>query len=166
MDIIITIPSSITNWFKECQEVEKDENLELRYHVRALPKKCKVGDKCFVIQNGFIRGYHIISKLDYVHSFVCSTTGKKWGAGYYIIRKGKFYELNQPVPMKGFQGFRYINFDDTLSIIKIKEETKIRCCDILCCNNKNGLCSLKEITIDRNDYCHNSRKEYDNKHHK
>ena len=38
--------------------------------------------------------------------FNCTTTDKHW-SGNFIQRSGKFNHIT-PIPMKGFQGFRYI----------------------------------------------------------
>jgi hypothetical protein len=46
-----------------------------------------------------------ISKRD---GFTCTTTGKDWGDGNYISRTGVFHYLKEPVPMKGFMGYRKI----------------------------------------------------------
>ena len=38
-------------------------------------------------------------------SFDCTTTGEHW-EGKFIQRTGGFHKID-PIPMKGFQGFRY-----------------------------------------------------------
>jgi hypothetical protein len=111
MDIAITIPKSDDweEWLLECKKVEQS-NEELRFRVGVLPKKAVKGDKCFVVHDSYIRGYHVISDVGYRNTFICSTTGQKWEAGNYIIRKGKFHEI-EPVPKQGFQGFRYVDIN-------------------------------------------------------
>ncbi|WP_018249850.1 hypothetical protein [Orenia marismortui] len=110
MDIAITIPKSENwkKWLEECKEVEEKELL-LNYFLgdRGLPRKAQAGDKCFVVYDGYIRGYHLIADLAHKNRFVCQTTGRVWKAGNYIIRSGEFHEI-EPVKMKGFQGFRYV----------------------------------------------------------
>jgi hypothetical protein len=91
----------------ECKEVEQSGG-ELRFKVGGLPKNASKGDKCFIVHNGYIRGYHYVSEIGYRDSFTCNTTGKTWKNGNYIIRSGKFHKIN-PILMKGFQGFKYVD---------------------------------------------------------
>lgn len=63
------------------------------------------GQKCFLVHDGFVKGYMIISGLS-EKEFSCTTTGKHW-KGKFVERTGKFHTI-KPIPMKGFQGFRYI----------------------------------------------------------
>lgn len=103
-DIIITLPKTI-NWIdyqKELDSVANGENI-LNFKVNNFPKT-GIGSKCYLIHDGFIRGYMFISGLT-TKSFTCSTTGKKWD-GKFIERSGKFFSII-PIPMKGFQGFKY-----------------------------------------------------------
>jgi hypothetical protein len=102
-DIIITIPKSIkwSDYQKELQAAEAGEIMNFK--VNNFPKT-KVGKKCYVLHDGSIKGYMVISGLS-EKDFTCTTTGKEW-AGKFIERTGKFIPIT-PVPMKGFQGFRY-----------------------------------------------------------
>lgn len=102
-DIIITIPKSIkwSDYQKELQAAEAGEIMNFK--VNNFPKT-KVGNKCYVLHDGSIKGYMVISGLS-EKDFTCTTTGKEW-VGKFIERTGKFYPIT-PVPMKGFQGFRY-----------------------------------------------------------
>lgn len=102
--ICITLPSNIlwSEYKKELDQV-KDWKAELNFKVPFLPKE-KV-DRCYLCYKGNIIGWMKI--IDYsIDNFTCEVTGKKW-SGYFIKRSGPFH-LIKPVPMKGFQGFRYI----------------------------------------------------------
>jgi len=102
-DIIITLPKSISwsDYEKELAEVEKGG--VINFKVSNFPNT-KVGCKCYLCYDGFIRGYMIICGMN-EKEFTCTTTGKNW-KGKFIERSGKFYQI-EPIPMKGFQGFRY-----------------------------------------------------------
>ena len=102
-DIIITIPKSIKweEYEKELLAAEKGE--VLNFKVNNFPKT-SIGNKCYVCYNSNIIGYHIISGLS-DKSFDCTTTGQNW-SGKFIERTGEFHKID-PIPMKGFQGFRY-----------------------------------------------------------
>jgi hypothetical protein len=42
------------------------------------------------------------------YKFDCTTTGNNW-SGNFIQRSGPFHRID-PIPMKGFRGFRYVDF--------------------------------------------------------
>lgn len=102
-DIVITIPKSI-KWEDYEKELKKAEQGEiLNFKVKNFPK-VSTGSKCYILYDGNIIGYMFISGLS-KKKFKCSTTGKVW-EGKFIERTGKFHKI-PPIPMKGFQGFRY-----------------------------------------------------------
>ena len=104
-DIIITIPKNIL-WDDYQKELKKAENGEImNFKVSNFPKTEK-GCKCYLCHDGFIKGYMIICGME-EKEFNCTTTGKLW-RGKFIQRTGKFYSID-PIPCKGFQGFRYFN---------------------------------------------------------
>lgn len=93
MDIVITIPKTedFDTWLAECEAVANDEHARLNYYVGHgyLPKQTKPGEKCYVVYDGYVRGYHIIDELCWRDGFACETTGRYWQEGNYIIRKGE-----------------------------------------------------------------------------
>ena len=110
MDIIITIPSTI-NWETYQKELDfvKDGKNVLNFKVSNFPKMTNVGDKCYLNYKGSIIGWMNITGL-FQKDFTCSTTGKEWN-GKFIERSGEFHPI-KPIPMKGFQGFRYFNTNE------------------------------------------------------
>ncbi len=103
-DIIITVPKSIV-WSEYQKELDAAANGEtLNFKVNGFPKTMK-GNKCYICYAGNIVGYHIISGMS-EKEFQCTTTGNMW-KGKFIERTGKFNKI-EPIPMKGFQGFRYM----------------------------------------------------------
>ena len=103
-DIIVTIPKSIQwkDYEKELEAV-KDYSQTMNFKVNNFPKT-KAGNKCYLLYNGFIIGWmQIVGTAE--KNFTCSTTGREW-AGKFIERSGPFHKI-EPIPMKGFQGFRY-----------------------------------------------------------
>lgn len=107
MNIIITIPKSIKweDYQKELKAVE-DESQEMNYKISTCPKDVHVGDRCYLVYDGYIRGWMKISNIGKKDEFVCTTTGSYWKEGYYVSRTGKFHPLKNPIPMKGFMGYR------------------------------------------------------------
>ena len=105
-DIIITLPKSVS-WDEYSKELDavKDGSQVMNYKVNSFPKT-GVGNKCYVVHNGFIKGWMSIVGM-FEQEFTCSTTGKDW-KGKFIQRSGPFNKV-EPIPMKGFQGFRYFD---------------------------------------------------------
>lgn len=104
---VLTVPKT-TSWAtytKELQDVA-DGSKEMLYKVRGFPKDMKKGHKCYIVHDGFVRGYMGISSLQDNEGFTCETTGTEWAAGKYIGRTGKFHTLETPVEMQGFRGIR------------------------------------------------------------
>ena len=103
-DIIITIPKSIKwdDYEKEIKAVE-DFTHVINFKVNHFPKT-NVGSKCYLVYDGNIIGWMKIVGMS-EKDFTCTTTGKEW-KGKFIERSGPFNKIN-PIPMKGFQGFRY-----------------------------------------------------------
>ena len=105
-NIIITIPKTIKweDYKKELDNAEKGDIMNFK--VPFLPKIPIIGNKCYVVYKGFIKGYMIISGVIDNSNFNCTTTGQNW-SGKFIQRTGKFYYLTEEIPYKGFQGWRY-----------------------------------------------------------
>lgn len=64
--------------------------------------------RVYIVHDGFVRGYHELKFVIYRDDHeVLSTEGKGyWPAGWYLVRNPEWNEVD-PVPMRGFQGWRY-----------------------------------------------------------
>lgn len=103
-DIVVTLPKSV-KWSDYEMELQKaSEGQIMNFKVNAFPKT-GIGSRCYILHDGFIKGYMLISGLS-EKDFTCTTTGRNW-KGKFIERTGKFFKLIDPIEMKGFQGFRY-----------------------------------------------------------
>ena len=105
MNWVVTIPKKIS-WSDYLRELDSGD--DLFYRVRSFPKDMKVGDRCYITWNGFIRGWMQITGLVVRDGFTCTTTGIHWPAGKYIVRSGLF-NPTVPIKMKGFQGIRRLD---------------------------------------------------------
>lgn len=105
-DIIITIPKTVSweEYEKELKDVE-EKGMVINFKVAHFPKS-KVGNKCYIVYDGNIVGWMTITGFE-EKEFECETTGKIW-KGKFIQRGGKFNRIN-PIPQKGFQGYKYFN---------------------------------------------------------
>ena len=109
--IVVTLPSNIewADYEKELERV-KDYHEVMNFKVYNFPKGIKKGDKCYVAHKGYVRGWMKIIGFS-EKKFTCTTTGKQYN-GKFIERSGPFHYLDEKIPMKGFQGFRYFNIVD------------------------------------------------------
>jgi len=114
MDMLVTTPKSeIDNSRREGEAVEADGG----YWFRTFRFKPKVepSDRIYFVENGQIRGYGIIFKVEQMtgglkNGFQCETTGRMWGnEGDWIIAYKDWHWLKNQVSFKGFQGIRYID---------------------------------------------------------
>ena len=106
-NICITLPKSVkwSDYEKELEQV-KDGKEEMNFRLPTLPKDVHPGDRCYICHDGFVKGWMKITGIGKHDGFNCSTTGKEWSDGVYVSRSGEFHYLNNPIPMKGFQGYR------------------------------------------------------------
>lgn len=110
MNIIITWPKTRTleSYVEECAKA-CELSQEINFRVPARPKEARVGDRCYVVYDGFVRGWHEILVVNWRdEGVVRDRSGSFWPAGWYIVRHPLYHPwLDDPVPMRGFQGVRY-----------------------------------------------------------
>lgn len=106
MDIVITLPSSI-DWEDYQREIDrvKDESEVLNFRVPSLPAQTAPGERCYLVWRGNVIGWMKIHGFR-EGEFTCTTTGHTW-KGKFIQRTGPLNRVD-PVPVKGFRGFRYV----------------------------------------------------------
>ena len=80
----------------------------MNFKVSFLPKNIDGLERVYLVHNGYIIGWQkFVGTSD--KPFDCTTTGKSW-SGKFLQRTGEFHKIN-PIPHKGFQGFRYYYYD-------------------------------------------------------
>lgn len=107
MDWILTVPKTISwsDYERELNTVENGSSV-MNYRVRFLPKDMHLGDRCYVVWNGRVRGWmEIVGLLEKPDLWRCTTTGRIWPAGNYIQRSGPFHPVDGP-EYPGFRGVR------------------------------------------------------------
>ena len=107
--ICITVPAD-TDWDEYKKEIRacEDWSHEMNFRVGSIPTRVKPGDRCYLCYRGRIVGWMEITSMG-EKSFRCTTTGREWETGKYISRSGPFHAI-EPVPQKGFQGYRYVTY--------------------------------------------------------
>jgi len=107
-DWVITLPQKVewSDYKRELDDVLSTPGMVMNYRVARFPKDMRIGDRCFVVHRGKVRGWmKIVGMKDWPNGFTCQTTGAEWRPGKYIQRAGTFMFVDGP-EMKGFQGIR------------------------------------------------------------
>lgn len=107
-DWMVTLPKAV-EWADYQQELDAvaDGGSALNYRINGPLKDLEPGDRCFLIWRGQVRGWMAITGIVYhPDGFTCSTTGRRWPAGYYLQRSGPFHAVENGPAIRGFQGVR------------------------------------------------------------
>jgi len=114
MDIVVTLPKQ-TKWEEYQKELDlvKDGSNVMNFKVINMPLKSQIGNKCWICYKDNVIGYMNIVGFE-EKDFECSVTGTKW-RGKFVVRSGEFTKV-EPIPMKGFQGFRYFDYEKAKGI--------------------------------------------------
>lgn len=111
-NIIVTTPKSEME--SSAQEAQECIDNGAGYYFRKLgknkPQRLSVGSKIYYVEDCYIRGFGVVASLVANTDHKCDSTGKQWGTGWYAIIPACSWQWIKPIPMNGFQGFRY--FDD------------------------------------------------------
>ena len=108
-DIIVTTPKSQVE--RAAREVEQIKAQGGGFYFRNLgmrkPKRLATGDRCFYVENGAVRGYCLVEEVTAEPSMVCEASGAEFGPGVYVFMDATTWTWCEPIPMPGFQGWRY-----------------------------------------------------------
>jgi len=85
--------------------------------------KASVGDRVYYVDNGAIRGYGVIFKIEVGEMW--DDAHERWWSGTHLLQR-EWIWLKAPVPYKGFQGFRYV--DEKLRKILDAADVQQRLC--------------------------------------
>lgn len=104
---IVTVPKTVP-WASYARELAAvaDGTSVMNYRVRFFPKGMAVGDRCYVVHDGRVRGWmEVVGLEERLRTWQCSSTGAVWPPGRYVQRSGVFHEVDGPAYV-GFQGVR------------------------------------------------------------
>lgn len=108
MNWLITIPKTIPWPIYQLElDAVADGTMALNYRLSFKPIQMKAGDRCYIVYDGQVRGWMIIT--DVVHhpdGFRCETTGAYWPQGWYMQRSGAFFAVENGERICGFRGLR------------------------------------------------------------
>ncbi len=77
---------------------------------RSQPCQIEPGEKVWYVEDGYIRGYAVVSETKYLVKMQCDTTGKWWPQGFYVFMDAKSWTWIKPIAQKGFQGYRRADY--------------------------------------------------------
>ena len=106
-DIIVTTPKNKTEIAEEeaRQCIEAGSGFYFRTF-RNTPRHLGIGSRIFYIEDGYVRGFGMVSEIKN-GDMQCGTTGYDWGDGTHAIIQSDSWKWIKPIPMRGFQGWRY-----------------------------------------------------------
>jgi len=120
MDIVVTTPKSeMANAAKEAAECIADGT---GGYFRALGErmpKTKSGDRIFYVEDGYVRGFCIVDMFGarYENMKRCDTTGRAWRTTVVVSMYASTWQWIKPIPMRGFQGWRYFTAPPDMQIV-------------------------------------------------
>lgn len=116
-DIIVTTPKSeIENAKKEADNCIKNNGGYYFRRLNSKPKHIDIGSKIFYVEDGYVRGYGVISEIKNSKK-ECSTTGKQYEEGIYVTFLAASWKWIKPISMKGFQGWKYFDSSVKFEVI-------------------------------------------------
>lgn len=112
MDIIVTTPKSqmraAAREAADCLAAGGGEYFR-RFPMTCYPVSSRPGDRVYYVEDGFVRGFAVLDRRLLKSDLVrCDTTGRDWAPGVYLFMRADSWRWVCPIPMRGFQGFRYI----------------------------------------------------------
>ena len=120
-NIIVTTPKSESEKAKlEADFAKKNENSYYFRSFKKLPKDIDVGSKVFYVDNGEITGFCVISEIN-KEKKKCDVTGREF-EGFIVKMPANSWKWIRPIRHKGFQGFRYFDFEEYKIIGDWKDE--------------------------------------------
>lgn len=107
-DLAVTWPKgSPLSVYLERLEYAVAYGLEINFRVPSKPRVTP--ERCYMVHDGKLRGYNLIRSIEYRGPReVEKAGGGFWPEGWYIVRAPEWHPI-LPVPMRGFQGYRYID---------------------------------------------------------
>ena len=128
-DWLITIPKTIpwSTYQRELNAVA-DSIGELAYRLypvndigrsRSRSRAVQPGERCFVVWNGYIRGWQEIVGMRESEGFLCQATRRWWSPGIYLVRTGPFHRI-KPIPHQGFRGIRLLRVEEKIEETWVK----------------------------------------------
>ena len=105
-DIIVTTPIAEHDHAKEEGEWVAAHPEDYWFRTLKNHPDVKVGDRVYYVDLGKITGYGVVFEITYGEA-EDESVGRAW-SGMNLCQR-KWVWLKEPIPFKGFQGFRYVD---------------------------------------------------------
>ena len=116
MNIIVTTPKSQMGIASREAETCKRSGGGIYFRRFAKkPKDCEVGEKIYYVEDGYLRGFAVVS--EWVQGrYDFDAYGNQIGYtrhdnGWNALMNANSWKWIKPIPMKGFQGWKYFETD-------------------------------------------------------
>ena len=114
MDIIVTTPKSeMAAAAAEAEDVKRAGGGEYfrRFRENAFTKPVRPDERVYYVEDGYIRGFCVVSRVILEQKArQCETTDRRWPPGLYVFMDATTWQWIRPIPMRGFQGYRYAKY--------------------------------------------------------
>jgi hypothetical protein len=72
----------------------------------------------FYVENGYVRGYaEVLREYSGESLTTCEVTFREWGGKYFVFMEATSWTWIKPIPMKGFQGWRYFDAPEDIQVV-------------------------------------------------
>lgn len=114
-NIIVTTPKTeMKHAAEEAEYAKKNPGTQYYRFFPNCPKHCKPDSKVFYVEDWYIRGFAIVDSISAAGDLAGCISGPTQ-RGYYVFMNADSWKWTKPIPMKGFQGFRY--FDGEYEVV-------------------------------------------------
>lgn len=117
-DIIVTTPRS--EMANAAQEAADCLSAGGGHYFRALhskPSDFGPHGRIFYVEDGYIRGFATCLHVETDVKARCETTDRQWVGACAIVMLANTWHWIKPIPMKGFQGWRYFTAPADLEVV-------------------------------------------------
>ena len=105
MDLVITIPQT-SSFVSKTKEVCVGSHEVFLWKIAVKPKNLMIQDRVYFIEDGCISYYHTFT--GFVSNPMCALITKLY-RGLYLILDKRRHAVKPAIPMRSFQGVRYID---------------------------------------------------------
>lgn len=109
MDIIVTTPKGqMANAAQEAADCIANGGGEyFRHFADHCRPNIEPGERVFYVENGYLRGFAVVSRAEWSSAETCQATGRQWNSGFYVYMDAASWQWITPIAMIGFQGYQY-----------------------------------------------------------
>jgi len=118
MDIVVTTPlSERANAAREAAALITAGGGQYFRALHAKPARLTEGDRIFYVEAGYVRGYGVVAAVHFGGDR-CGITERWWDGAVSVWFDARSWTWIRPLPMQGFQGFRYAT-RDLLDLVEV-----------------------------------------------